>query len=280
MMTNILIPTDFSENSWNAIAYSIKYFEKSTCNFYILHVTPIINYASGETPPLPFSGSIEKELLKQSKSDLQDLLNRIKKIDLNPNHNFITIPSYDYFIDSIRGQIDKKKIDLVVMATKGASGIKKIVIGSNTGDLITKVKIPVMVIPEKAIFKVPKEIAFPTDYNIFYHTKIISDILEFSKKHDTIIRVVHVAKKNEELTQFQLENKEYLDEVLSTINHSFHRISNKKIEAGIECFVESRDIDMIFMVAKNLTLFQQVMFKPTVEEISYRTKIPFIVLHE
>ena len=37
-MKNILIPTDFSENSWNAIEYALHFFSKSSCNFYLLHV--------------------------------------------------------------------------------------------------------------------------------------------------------------------------------------------------------------------------------------------------
>ena len=62
--------------------------------------------------------------------------------------------------------------------------------------------------------------------------------------------------------------------------HSFHRITNKKIEAGVQCFVESRNINMIVMVAKNINLFQRILFRPTVEEISYHIEIPFLVLHE
>ncbi len=60
-MNNILIPTDFSKNSWNAIAYALKYFENSTCNFYLLHVTSIVNYAGGETPIFPTIATIEKQ---------------------------------------------------------------------------------------------------------------------------------------------------------------------------------------------------------------------------
>jgi len=37
---------------------------------------------------------------------------------------------------------------------------------------------------------------------------------------------------------------------------------------------------MIIMIAKNLNLFQRILFRPTVEEISYHTDIPFLVLHE
>lgn len=279
-MNNILIPTDFSKNSYNSIIYALNYFEKSSCNFYLLHVTSIVNYDDIDTSKIPTIKTIEQSLLRQSKIDLHELLKKIKKKNRNSRHKFIPLSCYDYFIDCIRNQIKEKKIDLVVMGTKGASGIEKIIIGSNTSDLITKVKIPVMVVPEKTLFKEPKEIAFPTDYNIFYHTKIISDILEFTKKNNIVLRILHITKKDKRLSQFQLENKKYLDDVFATINHSFHNLTNKKIETGLDCFVENKNIDMIFMAAKNLTLFQPIMLKPTAKEISYHTKIPFIVLHE
>jgi nucleotide-binding universal stress UspA family protein len=279
-MKNILLPTDFSKNSWNAIQYALAFFEKSSCNFYLLHVTSISNYAGGESPIIPTGATIEKTLLKQAKLKLQKLLKTIKTLEVSINHNFITLSSYDYFIDAVRNHINEKNIDLVVMGTKGATGLKKAIIGSNTGDLITKVKCPVLVVPEKAIYHTLKEIAFPTDYNLFYQTKILNGISDLVKAHDAAIRILHVAKKDDKLTEFQNENKEYLNDFFVDEKHSFHKVTNKKIEAGIQCFVESRDINMIIMIAKNLNFFQQILFKPTVEEISYHTEVPFLVLHE
>jgi hypothetical protein len=153
-------------------------------------------------------------------------------------------------------------------------------IGSNTGDLITRVKCPVLIVPENAVFEELNEIAFPTDYHLFYPTKILNSILEFTKMHNSTLRIVHIVNKNEEFTDFQRENKEFLTNFFAEEKHSFHKITNKKIEDGVQCFVESRDIDMIIMIAKNLNLFQRILFRPTVEEISYHTDIPFLVLHE
>ncbi len=279
-MKNILLPTDFSKNSWNAIQYALAFFKKSSCNFYLLHVTSISNYAGGESPIIPTSNTIEKTLLKHAKLELQKLVQKIKKLQISSNHNFITLSSYDYFIDAVRNHISEKNIDLIVMGTKGATGLKEAIIGSNTGDLITKVKCPVLVVPEKAVYHTLKEIAFPTDYNLFYQAKILDGISDLVKAHDAVIRILHVAKKNKTLTAFQNENKDYLNDFFMDEKHSFHKVTNKKIEAGIQCFVESRDIDMIIMIAKNLNFFQQILFKPTVEEISYHTEVPFLVLHE
>jgi len=278
-MKNILIPSDFSENSWNATKYALSLFKNTPCNFYLLHVTLISYVAGGEAPLMP-TGVIEETLLKQAKKALQKLLNKVKKLSQNPEHHFFTVSSYNFFIDAVKEQIEEKKIDIIVMGTKGASGLSKIIIGSNTGDLITRIKCPVLIVPENTKFKPPKEIAFPTDYNIFYQSKILNSISELAKMFDSSIRIVHITKKNEELTPFQIENKESLNTYFADEKYSFHKITNTKIEVGVQCFVESRDIDMIIMIAKNLNLFQRILFKPTVEDISYHTDIPFFVLHE
>jgi len=279
-MKQILIPTDFSENSNNAIQYALAFFKNTECDFYFLHVTLISNYGGSEFPLFPSAEVIDKTLLHPGKTALKNLVKKIKKQDTNPGHNFHLINVNNYFVDAVKEQIEEKYIDLIVMGTKGASGLSEIILGSNTGDIITQVKCPVLIVPEKAVFSIPKEIAFPTDYNIFYPSAILNYIVEFVKTYNSAIRILHVAKKDENLTDFQLENKDFLHDFFMDKKHSFHRITNKKIEAGVQCFVESRNINMIVMVAKNINLFQRILFRPTVEEISYHIEIPFLVLHE
>lgn len=279
-MKNILLPTDFSKNSWNAIKYGLEFYKNLPCNFYILHVTLMPTYIGGEIPIYPTTNILEATVLKQAKIELQKLIKKIKKIDANPEHHFYTISKYDFFIDAVKTQIEEKKIDLIIMGTKGATGFNEVVVGTNTGDLITKIKCPVLIIPENSTFIEPKEIAFPTDFHNFYQPVILNNISEFAEIYNSSVRILHIAKKNEILTGNQLENKHYLHNYFTEEKHSFHKITNNKIEDGVECFVESRHIDVIIMIAKNLTFFQRILFKPTVEEISYHTKVPFLVLHE
>ncbi len=278
-MKNILIPTDFSENSWNAVAYALSFFKRVKCNFYLLHVSPFEEMIGRDS----FYGSKETVLEKSTQSDteqMQLLLKRIEKLPLNTKHSFFKINEYIFFVDAIRKQVKEKNIDFIVMGTKGASGIKEKTIGSNTGDVITKVKCPVLVIPEKAIYTKPKEIAFPTDYNMLYKSRVLNTIMDTLTLNEAALRVLHVAKKEQELSDRQRKNKDFLDDSIDTIEHSFHFLSNPNIEEAIQCFVESRDIDMITMVAKNLNFFQRILFHPTVEKISYHITIPFLVLHE
>mgnify|MGYP001820482560 FL=1 len=279
-MKNVLIPTDFSENSWNAIKYALNFFRKSTTNFYILHINSLGNLIGTETPYISTQEDIEEAFTKPSQKKLEDIKNRIEHLPINTKHHFFTLTDYNFFIESIRNNVDEKKIDCIVMGTKGASGLKKIIIGSNTGDVITKVKCTTLVVPENAEYEVPKEIAFPTDFSFFYPTETLAPITEIAKVHHAAVRILHVNKRNVELNQDQLHNKQNLEDYFNGFEHSFHFLTNKHIEDAVQCFVESRDIDIIAMVAKNLNYFQKILLSPTVKEIGYHTDVPFLVLHE
>ncbi|SEQ35335.1 Nucleotide-binding universal stress protein, UspA family [Hyunsoonleella jejuensis] len=279
-MKNILLPTDFSENSWNAITYAIDFFANENCNFYLMHVNRFDDVMINESPYIAPEETIEVVYTKPAKLQLRKLLKRIaQRFSQNKQHKFYTISAFGFFIESIRKHVEDKNIDCVVMGTKGASGLKKIM-GSNTGDVITKVKCTTLAVPESAKFTKLKEIAFPTDFLLAYETQILRPLSEIIETNNSALRILHIKKKNAQLNYDQTKNRELLDNYFDHLTHSFHYLTNKKVEDAIQCFVESRNINMICMVAKNLNYFQQILFHSKVEEISYHIEIPFLVLHE
>ncbi|MCJ7465611.1 MAG: universal stress protein [Maribacter sp.] len=279
-MQRILIPTDFSDNAWNALKYGLELFKKTRCTFFLLHVNPIPPYSGAGTAVREASENYRESLLKDSSKNLQKLIGQIEKLPFNTKHTYETIAVHDYFLDTIKRESTEKKIDLIIMGTKGASGLKKATIGSNTGDAITKIKCPLLAVPGEAVYSNLKEIAFPTDYHINYDLRVLNTLISMAVLHNATVRVLHLAKQEGELNEEQIKNKEFLNDYLVDIAHSFHSLSGRDLDSAVQCFTESRDIDMIAMVAKNLNFFQRILFRPTVEQISYHTKVPFLVLHE
>lgn len=279
-MKNILVPTDFSDNAWNALRYGLELFKNTKCTFYLMHVNPIPPYSGAGTSVRAASDNFKETVLKESRAQLKKLLNEIEKLPLNTEHTYIPLAFYDFFTDAVKRESVNKKVDLIIMGTKGASGLKKATIGSNTGDVMTKVKCPLLAVPENTVLKKPQEIAFPTDYHTGYSADILNFIVEMTTMNNASLRVLHVNKRDEELGKEQVKNKRFLDQYLKNTEHSFHTMSQVKLETAVECFIQSRDIGMIAMIAKNLNFLQRILFRPTVEKISYHTNIPFLVLHE
>lgn len=280
-MKTILLPTDFSENSWNAIVYALNFFEHTNCTFYLLHVNALSYLDTNDLPYEDSEDFIEDTLTKPSKKRLKTFLKRIlTQFPDHKKHHFFTITDYNFFVESVRNHVDKKKIDMIVMGTKGASGLQKVIIGSNAADVIKKVKCTTLVVPEHAKFNGLDEIAFPTDYYLTYGVHLLKPVYNILQVHNASLQVLHITNKPEALDMSQQDNKDLLMDYFNTFEIKFHNFTNKKVEDAVEFFVKSRDIKMVVMVAKNLNYFQRVLFHSKIEEITYHTHVPFLVLHD
>jgi len=279
-MKNILIPTDFSDNALNAIRYGTALFEKVKCTFYIVHVHPTATYSGGEATVIAAPKILEDHILEESKKKLNKVLKAIERLPINANHTFKTKLLYGFFTDHIKQVVKDERIDLIIMGTKGASGFKAVSMGSNTGNVITKIPCAVLAVPEDASYIRPKEVGFPTDYQLGYDTKVMETIKELIVAHKSALRFMYLSKKGEILSTLQSKNREFLKDYFSNTEYSFHTLKGKKLDEAVQLFVESENIDMIVMVAKNLNFLERILFRPTVEKISYHTTVPFLVVHE
>ncbi|MGB5370979.1 MAG: universal stress protein [Flavobacteriaceae bacterium] len=279
-MKHILLPTDFSENSWKAIQYGLMVFQNTVCTFYLFTVNPIPSYTGAQSSVRTKQEKLRKNMLEESQEDLQKLLKRIETLGPSPKHKFVTIAVYDYFIDAVKKVVAQNRIDLIVMGTKGASGLKKIVMGSNTAALITKIDCPLLAVPEDAPSDTPREMVLATDFKVEYNEGMLATLREMAALFKAVVRVLHVIKKEGSLSAEQTENRALLKKYLKDMEHSFHTLTSTEVETAVQNFVAEKNIDMIVMVAKNKRLFQRILLKPTVEKVSYHLEVPFLVLHE
>ncbi len=280
MDKRVLLPTDFSKNSLNAIRYALDLYKDQSCEFYLLNAFNVDGY-SIDNMMVPEPGEQNYEATKSaSENELAKLLDILALHGDNPKHAFHTISTYNSVLFAIKDVIAKKDIDIVVMGTKGATGADNIVFGTNTVDAMEKVtETPVLAIPENARFNVPKEIVFPTDYKTAFKRKELNYLLEIAQYHKAFIRILHIVEESE-LSAEQQSNKELLETILENMDHSFHTLSDLKVQSGISAFIESRESDMIAFVNRRHSFFGSLFSKPLVKEMGYHSKIPVLTLHD
>ena len=152
-------------------------------------------------------------------------------------------------------------------------------IGSISEDIITKVKCSTLVVPKNARYTELKEIAFPTDYTYFYEAKLLQNIRDTFNYKNAFLRFVYLSKHSEVMDKEQLWNKETIHDYFINSPHSFHVEINTNLELSIQKTIDSFGIDIIIMAAKNLNLFEQILFRPKINTIKYYSKTPFLILH-
>lgn len=280
MAKRILLPTDFSKNALNAIRYALDLYKDQNCDFYLLNAFTVNGY-SIENMMVPEPGERSFEASKKASQDeFAKLMDALKLHEENPKHTFHTIPTYNSLLFAVKDIIAKKDIDIVVLGTKGATSADTVVFGTNAVEIMENVtEVPVLVIPENVRFAAPKEIVFPTDYKAAFKRKELNYLLEIAKYHKAAIRVLHIVKKSK-LSSEQRSNKELLESILENYDHSFHTLSDLKVQSGISAFIDSRESDMIAFVNKKHNFFENLFSKPLVKEMGYHSKIPVLTLND
>jgi nucleotide-binding universal stress UspA family protein len=281
-MKNILVPTDFSENAWNAARYAITLYEKEACVFYFLNAyTPAI--ASSRFMAASIEGGLlENGAQLSSKRGLQNFVERVSNHFDNPKHHFETISSFSFLVDEIKTAIEEHNIDLVVMGTKGASGIEEVFMGSNTVRIIKSVKTcPVLAVPQNFEFITPTEIAFATDFNRFYTKSELQPLLEMANAFEATIRIVHVQHKIMALTELQQFNLNMLRKYLGKAKHYVHTVSElNSISTSLEVFTQELDIHLLAMLNYQHSYMEKMTREPIVKRVAFHTQIPLLVIPE
>ena len=276
-MKSILLPTDFSENSWNAISYALNLFKNETCTMYLLNTyTPVIyhvEYVLVEPSRYGMADAVRESALEQ----LDEFKTRIKKEFNNPKHTVGSMAVFNNLISEIKDFVKEKAIDYVVMGTKGATGLKEVLFGSNTVHVFKNVKCPVLAIPDGFDFETPHEVLFPTDYEINYKDHHIKPILDIISLYNTRVNILH-ATYGYDLSEAQEENKKVLEKYFEKSAYLFQSISNQTIEEGINNFQLKARINLLVMINNKHSFFENLFFKNTINKIGFHLNVPFLVI--
>lgn len=281
-MQKILIPTDFSENAWNAIVYAMQLFRNRPCTFYFLNTyTPVIP-SSRFMAKMVDGVRIEDALRDSSERGLRKTVERIQKKFNNPNHEFETISSFNLLTEEIKEIVDAFSINLVITGTKGASGVDEVFMGSNTVRIIKSVKkCPILAIPRNFGFVAPTEIAFATDFNRFYTTSELAPLVDMAKMFQATIRIVHVQYGIKALSELQQFNLNMLRRYLKDVEHYVHTVSElNSVSQTLEIFSKELDIHLLAMLNYQHSYMEKMTREPIVKRTAFHTQIPLLVIPE
>lgn len=246
-MKNILIPTDFSENAWNAISYAMQFFKDEECKFYFLHTYTPAFYRMDYMLGGPEMSAIPDVGIDISLAGLEKTLADVKEQFPNPKHSYETLSAFNSLIDEINEVSESKHIDLIVMGTQGATGAEQLFLGTSTVFAIRKAKKPLLAIPDTCKFAPIKKILFPTDYWPRYKEEELKTIFDIAKMHKSEITLLHV-KDEYDLIKEQVENQTAIEVLLKDMPHEQIEIKGKLMPEAILEYIAENQIDLLTMM--------------------------------
>ena len=189
----ILCPTDFSEPSYEAIkaAGELAYhFASELCVIHVVSPVPIV--PMGAEPSGFNVSSYEQELVASSEKSLKEIVNQLETRDLKVR----LVVLRGNAADEIVRTAEEENADLIVIATRGRTGLDRLIFGSVAEKVVRLAKCPVLTVasrpskeeseearPEKGELTMSEE---KSEKKKAYQEKIEAQLKEWGAKIDEL----------------------------------------------------------------------------------------------
>lgn len=265
---HLLVPTDFSVVSENAIKVAADISAGSDAIITLLHAYLIPGYSGGmayETFIPPIDEHIE--LINKQMDEFVEGLPELKDRRVEK----IAIPGSVQ--DMIGAYVQDNDVDLVITGTRGASGFIGFLLGTESERIEAEVKCPVVLVPENATVRKNIKIAFAHDYKSTISQQQRNILQFFLDFYNGSLDVVHVEEKHD-----TPEAERSVKENLKDLQADFHKVVNDDVEKGLNDFILKNNVDMLALIYHDHGFLNRIFGRSTTRNLTYHTKIPLLVL--
>ncbi|MGD8659616.1 MAG: universal stress protein [Desulfobacterales bacterium] len=290
---HILCATDFSDFSNHTISYGVALAKEFEAKLFVSHVIDLSSVA--------IYGEFQLDPVGQQNRIMQDADAQLKKLAGGQEISWEPLITVGKPADEISRAVEEKDIDLVITATRGRSGLKRIILGSVTERLMRTLSCPLLVVnsPEHKFVSVAdqavkiKKILVGCDFSpdsgqAFKHALSLAQ--EFQAE-------LHLAHVIEPPTQPELKQEE--SPVSEEIQQDYRDLLSRKlrdmvpVEARYWCtphtsilegqpyeeivrYAESTDIDMIVLGVRGQGLVKTLFLGSTTDRVVRRSPCPVL----
>lgn len=278
-MKTILLPSDFSENSLNAIDYALEMYRDEKVKFVLLHAYKVFDYYENSMLSAKPGDTALESARKDVEIDLKELAEEISE-KAGKEHEFTTASHNLLLTDAIKKELKARRTHLIVIGTQGHTGAKEVMYGSNTMEIMEDIeKCPILAIPANAGFHPPEEIVLANSFKVELTPGDLDFLIKLAMKYGAAIRILHISEEGG-LNRSQNYNRKQLQEKLQEVKHSFHYLEYLSVPMGIYSFSESRGSDIIAFVNKKHTVVENLLLNPLYKNLAHFSKVPVLVLHQ
>ncbi|MEH6619194.1 universal stress protein [Maribacter arcticus] len=278
-MKKIVLTTDFSENSWNAIFTALKIYADVDCHFFLLHAYEPSTLNLLGTKSQQRLGVIYDSLSKHSEQELEEMFKYFEINHKNPKHKFTTISKSETLEEAVKEIVSQNDVDILMMGTQGATGAKEVFLGSNTVKVLKTIKnIPIFAIPSGFNFQKLRTIIFATDFTKPFNKNELNQITELANLWKAQIEIVHVAIEFN-LNDTQNTNKAILKERFAGLDYQFKNVPFEiSISHSIDAYVGNKDSCILSIIRHQHTFWEKIIGEAVIKKIAFHSNIPVIFL--
>ena len=275
-MKRIVVPTDFSASATSAMNYAVEMAKEIGAAIHLYHVYQV-PVAVSDVPVVIVS---VEELKKNAEEQLEYLKKGLEHITSDKPVMVTTEATMGNTVDELEELCKRMHPFMVVMGSRGSTGMERILFGSTTLTAIKHLTCPVIVVPPGSNYKGIKKVGFACDFRKVIETTPTHYIEELVRLFGASLHVLNVDYENKHFKPETPEESLYLHTLLKDLNPQYHFIEEKDIEDGINKFAEENNLDLVITIPKKHKLLDGLFRKSSTRQLVFESHIPVLCIHE
>jgi len=263
-MAKILVPVDFSKTSINALCYAIDLFQGEALEITILHIYGV--EATALTMK-SFDDILVETAEKQMTELIDDINNKYPDVILKPRL------SKNYAVDTISKMGDSGNYDLIIMGTKGVSGLKEVFMGSIAGGVVSKTSAPVIVVPLDYQFKVLDYVVLAIGDQLLLDHVNLNLLKSLQKRHESSLEVLHISDNG--ATQ-----KDVIKGSLNEFNPSYTiKSASGDLNQQLNVHIQNNDTDLLCLLKTKKDFLHRLFHNSVTLKQTFNSPVPLLIFH-
>lgn len=272
-MKLILLMTDFSDNAKNAIKYGIEMFGENV--EYLLFNSYVVRENSGSF--MSMSDKIMEISEEELKKELEYTLSSFPQYS---NLKITPLLGRGGPVDGIAALKKQYPIDLIIMGTKGASGLTKLLVGSVTTSVVKNTELPVLMIPAKVQFSPLKKLVFSSDFPNKVNKEVLLPMVQLVEKFEAELSLLNVLVASSEKSEIQKELELLQTSSFEKLNTKIALVEGDSVSLAIENYCKNNNIDLLTVVSHHNKFFDNLFHKSVSKELLFHANLPILALDD
>jgi len=272
-MKRILVPIDFSNEAKCAAKIASKIVRKTGGELFLLHM---LELPTTTIDPTDINGTYGAPGALFYLKIAQKKFAEFKKLPFLKGVKIIETIQFFKAFDGIIDESKKHDVNLIVMGSKGTSGLHEMFIGSNTEKVVRKSHVPVLVVKKGADdFKI-KDIVFASDFSPECKSRF-QDLIEFAAIFNAKLHLLYIN------TIYNFENTKATENKINSFLKGFklsdftiNIYNDVSIETGILNYSREIDADIICITTHGRSGLSQLFNGSIGEELSNHALKPVL----
>ncbi|MFD3003516.1 universal stress protein [Pontibacter toksunensis] len=278
MMKRILVPTDFSEEAHHAYEVAVSVARKAGTGIKLLHVVESVSYSPSfsATGDVLTGNNMQQVYVLQLMEAMKVQMNKFLKSVDHEGVPVVQELDVDRPISKIKRTIKEDNVDLVVMGSKGSSGLDEFLIGSNTEKVVRTAECPVLTVKHRHPDFNVREVVLASDFK-----REVGHAMERFKSFQALfgarLHLVYINTPGAFESSGNLFSKlEDTAKKYNLQNYSVNIYNDVIEEDGILHFANDIRADLIMMATHGRTGLSHLLSGSIAEDLVNHTSIPVL----